>query len=118
MSKLSSSRQNLSLILVTYPADADYRAWCKSIIERKLAACVNILKVNSIYRWKGIIEESEEVLLIFKTRSKLVKTLKEVVMNEHPYEVPEFVELKASKVNTSYLKWIIESTVQPRNKNG
>lgn len=109
----NSSEQNLSIILVTYPAEADYLSWCRSIIERNLAACVNIIKLNSVYRWRGIIEESTEVLLIFKTRRDVAKMLKEIIMNEHPYEVPEIVELQVSDVNASYLKWIIESTSQP-----
>ncbi|MEM2802866.1 MAG: divalent-cation tolerance protein CutA [Halobacteria archaeon] len=118
MSTKNSSGQTLSLILVTYPADANYRAWCRSIIERNLAACVNIINVNSIYRWKETIEESQEVLLIFKTRREVVELLKEVIMKEHPYEVPEFIELQANNVNASYLKWIIESTTQQKNKHG
>lgn len=114
----NSSGQSLSLILVTYPADANYRAWCRSIIERNLAACINIINIDSIYRWRGTVEESQEVLLIFKTRREIVKQLKEVIMKEHPYEVPEFIELQANNVNASYLKWIIESTTQQENKHG
>lgn len=111
MTNTSKSEPLLSLVLVTYPVDNDYRAWCKSIIERKLAACVNIVKVDSIYRFKGKIEESEEVLLIFKTKRETAKLLKEVIMKEHPYEVPEFLELQITDVNEPYLNWVLDSVL-------
>jgi len=112
MSSRHASEPNLCLILITYPAGANYRAWCRSIIERKLAACVNIVNVNSIYWWKDALEESDEVLLIFKTTRDRAGILKEVVMKEHPYEVPEFVQLNVADVSEAYLKWITDSTTQ------
>ncbi len=110
MTSTHTSEPNLSLVLVTYPVGTDYQTWCRSIISRRLAACVNIVKVNSIYWWKENIEESDEVLLIFKTTRDKVEALKEVVMKEHPYEVPEFIQIGADKVGEAYLRWVINST--------
>ena len=114
MTRTNTLEPSLSIVLVTYPVESDYLAWCRSIINRRLAACVNIVKVNSIYWWKENIEESDEVLLIFKTTRDKAESLKEVVMREHPYEVPEFIEIEADKVGEAYLKWIIDSTSEKK----
>jgi periplasmic divalent cation tolerance protein len=110
VSRTNTSEPSLSIVLVTYPAESDYRTWCRSIINRRLAACVNIVKVNSIYWWEENIEESDEVLLIFKTTRDKAEELKEVVMEEHPYKVPEFIEIEADKVGEAYFRWVIDST--------
>jgi len=75
-----------------------------------LAACVNVLDVKSVYRWEGSIAEDDEVLLIIKTSSEKVSELKKAVMGEHPYKVPEIVEINPADVNKSYLEWVIQST--------
>lgn len=109
MSK-NSYQNELSLVFVTFPSNSNYSEWCKNIIERRLAACVNIVKVRSIYRWEGKIEESDEVLLIFKTTKEKANMLKETVLKEHPYRVPEFIEVSISDVNKSYIEWVMDST--------
>lgn len=110
MSKISSQHE-LSLVFVTFPSDSNYSEWCKNIIEWRLATCVNIVKVRSIYRWEGRIEESDEVLLIFKTTKEKINMLKETVLKDHPYQVPEFIEVSIGDVNKPYLEWVMDSTI-------
>ncbi len=100
---------NLRIFLVTFPADRDALKWAKSLVERKLAACVNLLEVKSLYWWKGKIEEAGENLLLIKTSSGKSEELRRVIESEHPYSVPEIVELEVEKVNQPYLRWVLES---------
>jgi len=102
------------VLLVTYPAGRDYAAWCRSLIERGLAACINIASIKSTYLWEGKIVEDDEVLLLMKTHEDMVEQLKEAVRNEHPYSVPEILELRPIDVNKPYLEWVESSTVGRR----
>jgi periplasmic divalent cation tolerance protein len=77
------------------------------MISRKLCACVNIIKINSIYYWNNKIQYDDEYLCFFKTVSsaKLRKELKKI----HPYKVPEIVEIKIHNIDKDYLRWLISS---------
>ncbi len=83
------------------------------LVERRLAACVNILDgMQSIYWWKGKIEQGEEAVLIAKTRSGLVAELTEAVKAMHEYEVPSVVVLEIIGGNPDFLSWIRKETRQ------
>jgi len=101
--------EDMVIFLVTFPADKDAENWARSLIERRLAACVNILKVKSIYLWKKAVEEADESLLIIKTSSKALEKLEKTIKKEHPYELPEIIVLKPDRVDKSYLKWVFDS---------
>ncbi|GBC70084.1 Divalent-cation tolerance protein CutA [archaeon HR01] len=100
----------MALLLVTYPSDRDYLGWARSLVGRGLAACVNVIPVKSVYLWESDIQEDNEVLLILKTDRRVLNDLKDVIKSEHPYQVPEIVELSPADVNKSYLDWVSEST--------
>ncbi|MGH7767225.1 MAG: divalent-cation tolerance protein CutA, partial [Candidatus Binatia bacterium] len=75
--------------------------------------CVNRVKpVQSIYRWQGKIESSEEVLLIVKTRRDLFERLKEKIQQLHSYSVPEIIALPILAGSESYLRWLEEELSQ------
>ncbi|KAM9314024.1 protein CutA homolog isoform 1-T1 [Pholidichthys leucotaenia] len=96
-----------SVAFVTCPNDTQARDLARGIVEKKLAACVNILPaIKSIYEWQGKIEEDNEVLLMIKTRSSKVPALAEYVRSNHPYEVAEVISLPIEQGNPPYLKWI------------
>ena len=81
------------------------------VVSQKLAACVNILPaVHSIYTWNNKIEQSEEVLMIIKTQSNLVEDLKQAIVSNHPYDVPEFICLEITEGHQPYLNWLSAST--------
>lgn len=83
-----------------------------SLIEGKLAACVNIvMQVQSIFRWKGKICDEQEAFMIIKTRSDLFDTLQARVKELHSYEVPEIIALPIIKGSEEYLKWIGGETI-------
>ena len=99
------------LVLTTLPADTDVVAFAKSLVEERLAACVNLLPLmESVYRWEGRVEVESERQLIIKTTRERTETLWERVRELHPYEVPEFVVLSIVDGNDAYLRWIADST--------
>ncbi|MDD1720154.1 MAG: divalent-cation tolerance protein CutA [Methanoregulaceae archaeon] len=82
----------------------------KSVVEKRLAACVNILPVQSVFRWKGDIQEEAEELMIVKTRKQLVPALTAEVKRLHTYEIPEVIVLPVDGGYPAYLEWVGEET--------
>ena len=82
----------------------------RTLVEKRVCACVNIIpKVVSIYRWKDEIVIDNEALLIIKTDSKHIEVLWDLLKENHPYEVPEYVVLPIEWGNKDYLKWISQN---------
>jgi periplasmic divalent cation tolerance protein len=100
------------VILITVPSTEVGKQIANELLEKKLAACVNIFPAfHSIYRWQGKIITDEEVLLLVKTRRELVADLVIPAVKEiHPYEVPEIIALPVMEGSKSYLDWIQEET--------
>ena len=83
----------------------------KTLVESKLAACVNIIpKVRSVYEWEGEISEEEEFLLIIKTTEQQKEDLKATLGEIHPYEVPELIFLPITDGLPDYLNWVLKNT--------
>jgi len=97
------------LVLTTLGAAADGAALARTLVEERLAACVNVLPpMTSTYRWKGAVEQEREQQIIIKTSPGLVPALQARMRELHPYELPEFLVLGASG-SDAYLSWIRES---------
>ena len=98
------------VIFVTVPSVEVSRQIGSMLVENKLAACVNIVsKVQSIYFWKGEVCESEEFLLICKSKASIFESkFLPAVENQHPYEVPEIVAIPLYEGNSAYKNWINE----------
>ncbi|MFQ5497576.1 MAG: divalent-cation tolerance protein CutA [Nitrosopumilus sp.] len=99
-----------AIIISTYPNKKSISNIANDLVKNKIAACVNISKISSIYSWNGKIENTSEYLAIFKTITKNKKLLKKKILETHPYDVPEIVEVNTTSINKSYLNWLIEST--------
>lgn len=82
-----------------------------NLIEGGLAACVQILPIHSVYRWKGKLESTEEHLLLIKTVERLYPSVESVIREQHPYELPEIVRLPIDGGFAPYLEWIGESVI-------
>jgi periplasmic divalent cation tolerance protein len=107
---VSSSARDVVLVLTTLGADVDAAAFARTIVEERLAACVNVLPVmTSVYRWKGSVERDREQQVIMKTTADRVDVLEARVRALHPYELPEFLVLPASGGSIAYLDWVRES---------
>ena len=95
------------LVLTTLGGDADAPAFARTLVDGRLAACVNILPgVTSVYRWKGAVEQDREQLLVIKTTADRVSALEARVRELHPYELPEFLVVPATGGSPAYLAWV------------
>jgi periplasmic divalent cation tolerance protein len=96
------------LVLTTASSEAQKIA--RTLVERKLAACVNIVpQISSIYRWQGKVEEAQEWLLIIKTTAEVSNRVRDAVAQLHSYELPECICLAIEDGSSNYLQWIAES---------
>ncbi len=100
-----------SLIYITCETKEEAENIGAIIVERRLAACVNILSgMQSMYWWEGKVEKSDEIVLIAKTRTTLVDELTEAVTAMHSYDVPCVVAMPIIGGNPQFLSWIREET--------
>jgi len=98
------------IIISTYPNKKSITKIANDLVQNNIIACVNIIKISSIYSWQGKIENASEYLVLFKTTQKNKKSLKEKIKATHPYEIPEIAEINITSINKSYLNWLVEST--------
>jgi periplasmic divalent cation tolerance protein len=99
------------LILTTVPAAARAETIARSLVDERLAACVNVLStMTSFYRWQGKIEQEEERQIVIKTTRDRVAAVQTRLRDLHAYEVPEFLVLPVSDGSTGYLDWVRNET--------
>ena len=99
------------LVFTTLPSAELAAKLARTLVEEKLAACGNGLPaVRSIYRWKGKVEDENEVLLLLKTHLRQVARLQARILELHPYEVPEVLAVPVEAGFQGYLDWIAAST--------
>jgi periplasmic divalent cation tolerance protein len=98
------------LVLTTAGSKEEARKIGRALVERLLAACVNIVPhVRSIYRWEGEVEEAEEWLLIIKTTRAAFERTRDAICELHSYDVPECICLPIEDGSVEYLSWIGQS---------
>ena len=98
------------LVLTTAGSDQEARNIATALVERQLAACVNIIpRIASVYRWQGKIEEADEWLLIVKTTPAAFERVRDAIKELHSYELPECISIPIEDGSPAYLKWIAES---------
>lgn len=99
------------VIYITAPNEDEGADIARTLVQERLAACINIIApVRSIYRWQEKVEDEREVLLIVKTRKRLFDSLLERVRELHSYTVPEIIALPITGGSEDYLKWLGEAT--------
>jgi periplasmic divalent cation tolerance protein len=99
------------MVYFTAGTRAEARKIGRAVVERRLAACVNILDgIRAIYRWRGAIEDGHEVAVLAKTQERCVETLIAAIKKQHSYEVPCIVAWPLSKGHPPFLKWIEAET--------
>jgi periplasmic divalent cation tolerance protein len=99
------------IVWVTCGSEEEAVKIAYSLVEERLAACVNIVSpVRSIYRWEGKIWDEREWILIIKTQKKRFEELEKKVKSFHSYSVPEIISLPIVEGASSYLKWLKQMT--------
>jgi periplasmic divalent cation tolerance protein len=98
-------------VYTTWPTAVEAEAAGRTLVERRLAACVNILPgMTSIYRWQGALERGEEAVMIIKTRASLTDDVTQAVKELHSYETPAILVMPLESVEKSYLGWLLAET--------
>jgi periplasmic divalent cation tolerance protein len=107
-----STKEKHHLVLVTCANHIQAKLIARSVVEKRLAACVNILRspIESHYRWQGKVEKARELLLIIKTTARRLGALEREVKRLHSYDVPEFIVLPIVAGSKAYLDWLDDST--------
>jgi|SRR5271154_972646 periplasmic divalent cation tolerance protein len=98
------------LVLTTCGSLEEARNIAHALVERQLAACINIApRVESVYRWQGKVETVTECMLVIKTTAHAFNGLREALLELHSYELPECIEVPIEGGSAAYLEWIGES---------
>ena len=106
--------ERIVFVYTTYPSAVEAEQAGRALVERDLAACVNILPgMVSLYRWQGAIERSEEMVMIIKTRASLAQQVSLAVKEMHSYSTPAILVLPIESVDQSYLEWLLAGTQTP-----
>jgi periplasmic divalent cation tolerance protein len=101
---------SFALAYITFPNEQEAEKIGKKLLEEKLIACYNLFPIKSAYLWNGKIENSEEIVGIFKTSTKNKKILEEKIISLHSYKIPCIIHLQW-EANEAYENWINDSTL-------
>jgi periplasmic divalent cation tolerance protein len=100
------------LVLTTAGSREEAGKIAHALVKRRLAACINIVPTESVYRWKGQVEESAECLLLIKTTAAAFDGLRDTLEELHSYELPECIAVVIDEGSGRYLNWIQESVAK------
>ncbi len=117
---LKREKSTACVVLVTTPSHEEAQMIAGTLVEERLAACVNIIQIESIYRWDGKICTDPEWQLIAKTQFDTFPALEKRVADLHSYDLPEIIAIPITAGSPSYLEWIsteVPSTLPLDNKS-
>jgi periplasmic divalent cation tolerance protein len=105
-------RMSVLLVLTNLPDRASAERLAGSLVEKRLAACVNILApCHSVYRWEGAVQHDEEHPMLIKSTAEGYPALEAAIRADHPYELPEIIAVPVERGLPAYLDWVAtEST--------
>ena len=106
----STANLDVRIVLTTIGSEAEGISIAKTLVDEKLAACVNVLpRMISIYRWKGSVEQDREHQIVIKTTADRLAAPEPRLRELHPYELPEFVVIDPAGGGSAYMAWVKES---------
>lgn len=98
------------IVFVTGPEAGSLETLGRSLVEERLAACVNVFTgISSVYRWEGEVQTDSEAIAMIKTTEDRVPALRKRVTDLHPYDVPEFLAVTVTEGSPAYLSWVRDS---------
>ena len=100
------TQSEYAIVLTTVASEEHAAQLARQIVEARLAACVHIENIHSIYRWQGAVEDEPEWRLVIKTRADRFAELEQFIKAHHPYETPEIVRIDITDGSEAYLRWI------------
>jgi periplasmic divalent cation tolerance protein len=101
---------NKKIVVTTTGSSEEARKIANALLDRRLAACVNVLPaIESVYRWQGKVESAQGWLLLIKTDDASTAKVRDLIAEMHSYELPEFIEIAIDGGSPAYLRWIEES---------
>jgi periplasmic divalent cation tolerance protein len=106
----SGGQTDYCVVITTCSTSEQAEVLCSALLERQLAACVQVLDITSSYLWKGQRESEPEKLLLIKTRRDLYGAIEAALGDVHPYETPEIICVPVVAGSAGYLGWIDEVT--------
>ena len=95
-----------SVIMTTFPNQESLEKVSSTLLESGLAACIQYFDVTSMFFWEGKINKEPEKLVLIKTESSLFDEIKALITKEHPYDVPEIIQLPIEKMAEAYQLWM------------
>lgn len=106
--------ETIRIVLCTFPTAEAARQIGTALVEKQLAACVNLIPViESIYRWQGNIESAAETFAIFKTTTAAWPDFERELSALHPYDVPEIIAIEPAAVAKTYGRWVLAEVRPP-----
>ena len=103
--------ERMAFVYTTYPSVVEAEQAGRALVERQLAACVNIIPgMISLYAWEGAVERGEEAVMIVKTRAVLTDAVHTAVKEMHSYTTPAILTVPLDQVEAGYLAWMLTAT--------
>ena len=103
--------EQILMVFVTVSTEEEGKKIGNILVENRLAACVNLVpQIHSIFRWKGNIENENEVLLLIKSTRERIDELVAKIKEIHSYDVPEILAIPVFAGNRDYIDWVLEET--------
>lgn len=97
------------VVLTTVATQGEAGKLARQLVEQQLAACVQMMPINSVYTWEGAIQQDAEVLLLIKTSSQRYAEVESFLLANHSYSVPEILQLPIEQGSAAYLQWLGKS---------
>ena len=98
------------IAMTTLEDEASASRLARSVVEAKLAACVQLMHIRSTFSWEGRVEDAAEVLVLMKTRADVYERLQQFICDNHPYDVPEILQIPVTSGYGPYLSWVKDNT--------
>ncbi|KAL7068522.1 putative CutA1 divalent ion tolerance protein [Cryptosporidium serpentis] len=118
MQESSIEVNKVVIVLVSAKSNEEAESISSKLVAEELCACASIIQpVKSIYRWKGEVLKSDEVIIIIKTSKNLISTLTERIKELHSYDVPEIIATVVTDGNKDYLEWVLDSVANKKHEH-
>jgi periplasmic divalent cation tolerance protein len=99
-------KEEYCVVCTSFAHEEQSQQLIEALLEQHLAACIQVLPIQSFYRWKGKVNRDQESLVLIKTLARHYQKVQDLIATHHPYEVPEIIQVPISKGFPAYLEWI------------